>query len=57
MLSIDEYMDLVHSKWIDWDDYKAIKNMQGVWIEDYGIVEYHGRNWTDKSKVIMLPVR
>ena len=65
MLSIHEYMDLVESKWIDWEDYKAIKNMQGVWIDDYGIVEYHGRNyhkfivedWTDKSKVIMLPVR
>ena len=65
MLSIDEYMDLVHTKWIEWDDYKCIKNMEGVWIEDYGIVEYNSRNyhkfivedWTDIPKVIMLPVR
>lgn len=65
MMSIEEYMDIVHSKWIDWDDYKRIKNMMGVWVEDYGIVNIRDNNyhkfivedWSNIPHTIYLPVR
>lgn len=64
-MTIREYEETVSQVWLDWDDYKDIKTMEGVWIEDYGIVNIRGNNyhkfivedWSNIPHTIYLSVR
>lgn len=64
-MTIKEYQEIVSQVWLEWDDYKEIKTMEGLWIEDYGIVNIRGNNyhkfiiedWSNIPHTIYLPVR
>ena len=64
-MTIEEYQDTVGQVWLEWEQYKELKTMEGVWITDYGIVNIRGLNyhkfivedWTDAQHKIYLQVK
>ena len=65
-MTVDEYNELIDQVWLDWEYYKEIKNIDGVWLTDYGIItrptglKYHKfmvEDWTEEPRCIYFPVR